>query len=49
MVEYSLSPSGEEFPLPTPEDYAAEFQRLERLAAEARQEGKEIVVVMGLG
>ena len=49
MVEYSLSPSGERFPLPTPEDYAAEFQRLERLAAEARKEGKEVVVVMGLG
>ena len=49
MVEYSLSPSGEAFPLPTPEDYAAEFQRLERLAAGARKEGKEVVVVMGLG
>jgi nucleotide sugar dehydrogenase len=49
MVEYSLSPSGEKFPLPTPEDYAAEFQRLERLAAEARNEGKQVVVVMGLG
>jgi nucleotide sugar dehydrogenase len=49
MVEYSMSPSGEKFPLPTPEDYAAEFQRLERLAAEARKEGKEVVVVMGLG
>ncbi len=49
MVEYSLSPSGEKFPLPTQEDYAAEVQRLERLAAEARKEGKEVVVVMGLG
>src|SRR5512143_4170953 len=49
MVEYSLSPSGEKFPLPTQADYTAEFQRLERLAAEARKEGKEVVVVMGLG
>ncbi len=49
MLEYSLSPSGERFPLPTQEDYAAEYQRLERLAAEARKEGKEVVVVMGLG
>jgi nucleotide sugar dehydrogenase len=49
MVEYSLSPSGEKFPLPTQADYAAEFQRLERLAAEARKEGREVVVVMGLG
>ena len=49
MAEYSLSPSGEKFPLPTQEDYAAEYQRLERLAAEAREEGKEVVVVMGVG
>ncbi len=49
MVEYSLSPSGEKLPLPTPADYAAESQRLERLAAEARKEGREVVVVMGLG
>jgi UDP-N-acetyl-D-glucosamine dehydrogenase len=49
MVEYSVSPSGEKFPLPTKEDYAAEYERLERLAAQARQEGLEVVVVMGLG
>ncbi len=49
MVEYSSSPSGEKFPLPTKGEYAAEFQRLERLAAQAREEGKEVVVVMGLG
>jgi nucleotide sugar dehydrogenase len=49
MAEHSLSPSGERFPLPRPEDYAAEFQRLADLAAEARQEGREVVVVMGLG
>jgi nucleotide sugar dehydrogenase len=49
MLEYSQSPSGERFALPTQEDYAAEYQRLERLAAEARKEGKEVVVVMGLG
>ena len=36
MTEYSLSPSGEKVPLPAAEDYAAEYQRLERLAAEAR-------------
>ena len=49
MTEYSLSPSGEKVPLPAEEDYAAEYQRLERLADEARRDGKEIVVVMGLG
>ncbi len=49
MPEYSVSPEGEEFPLPAEEDYAGEFQRLEKLATEAREQGKEIVVVMGAG
>jgi len=49
MVEHSVSPSGERFPLPTPEDHAAELRRLEELAAEARRNGMEVVVVMGLG
>ncbi len=49
MPEYSLSPSGEKVPLPGDDDYAPEFARLERLAAEAREQGKEVVVVMGLG
>lgn len=49
MLEYSMSPDGEKFPLPTPDDYADEYQRVERLAAQARQEGREVVVVMGLG
>jgi UDP-N-acetyl-D-glucosamine dehydrogenase len=46
---YSLSPNGERFPLPSEKDYAAEFQRLEKLAARHREQGREIVVVMGLG
>lgn len=45
----SISPSGEEFPLPSPEDYQAEFASLEKLAAAERKAGKEIVVVVGLG
>jgi nucleotide sugar dehydrogenase len=44
-----VSPSGEEFPIPVESDYAAEYQRLEKLAQAARQEGKEVVVVMGVG
>jgi nucleotide sugar dehydrogenase len=47
--EFSLSPAGESFPLPTREDYAAEFARVKLLADQARQAGQEIVVVMGLG
>ncbi len=45
----SISPSGEEFKLPTREDHQAEFVRLEKLVAEQRKAGKEIVVVVGLG
>jgi nucleotide sugar dehydrogenase len=44
-----MSPGGERFPLPQPQDYAAEFKRMQALAERARSEGKEIVVVMGVG
>lgn len=46
---YSVSPAGERFAIPTREEYAAEARRLEALVNQARNEGKEIVVVMGLG
>ena len=49
MTAYSASPSGEQFPIPTEADYAQEMARLERLADQARREGKEVVVVMGVG
>lgn len=49
MADYSASPEGEKFPLPGKEDYAAELRRVESLAGAARKEGKEIVVVMGVG
>lgn len=49
MSESSVSPAGEKFPLPQPEDYAREQQRLRGLVEAARREGKEIVVVMGVG
>ena len=49
MAAYSVSPSGEQFPIPEAADYAAEMERLEKLASQARQEGKEIVVVVGVG
>ncbi len=48
-MEYSVSPEGERFPLPAPEDYRAEFVRLEALVAGQRAMGREIVVVMGVG
>ncbi len=46
---HSVSPTGESFPLPLESEYGAEFQRVKLLADEARAEGKEIVVVMGVG
>ena len=49
MTMKSISPSGEAFELPTREDFQAEFSRLEKLVAEQRKAGKEIVVVVGLG
>ncbi|NLI81781.1 MAG: GDP-mannose dehydrogenase [Deltaproteobacteria bacterium] len=46
---FSTCPAGETFPLPSQEEYVAEFKRLEKLAAAQRTMGREIVVVMGVG
>jgi len=48
-TKYSISPSDEKFPLPLPADYKAEFARLKKLAAAQRKQGREIVVVVGVG
>lgn len=48
-INYSVSPEGEEFPIPEPEEYKEEFNRVKGLVDKAREEGKEIVVVMGVG
>jgi nucleotide sugar dehydrogenase len=45
----SVSPAGESFAIPQQAHYAAEYRRLEKMAATARSEGKEVVVVMGVG
>lgn len=45
----SVSPSGERFPLPKPEDYKAEFENLRIRVELERTKGREIVVVMGVG
>jgi UDP-N-acetyl-D-glucosamine dehydrogenase len=47
--EYSVSPEGEKFPLPSSEEYDQEFRRLESLAAAHREGGREIVAVVGMG
>jgi len=49
MAQYSISPGGEKFTIPAKNQYAAELRRLKTLTAKARKEGKEIVVVMGVG
>ena len=49
MTEHSISPAGEKFTIPEKDIYAAEFERVASLAEAARNEGKEIVVVMGVG
>jgi nucleotide sugar dehydrogenase len=49
ISEYSVSPAGEKFVLPKKHQYSIEFERIEKLVNQARQDGKEIVVVMGVG
>ncbi len=49
MAYFSVSPAGEKFPIPEEDKYAAEFTRVESLVEQARNQGKEIVVVMGVG
>ena len=48
-VQFSVSPSGEKFPIPVKDDYTKEIKRLEKLVDKARKDDKEIVVVMGVG
>ena len=45
----SVSPTGEKFPLPKPEDYKTEFENLKKRVEQERARNREIVVVMGVG
>ena len=45
----STSPDGEAFAIPGQAEYAPELDRLTALASKARSEGKEVVVVVGVG
>lgn len=47
--QISVCPAGQSFPLPQKSDYQLELKRLEKLVAEQRALGREIVVVMGVG
>ena len=48
-MQYSFSPEGEKFKLPDEKDYNQEYEKLVELVNTQKKEGKEIVVVMGLG
>ena len=48
-VVYSITPQGEKFALPQAEEYGPELQRIERLVKQAKENGQEIIVVMGVG
>lgn len=45
----SVSPAGEKFLLPKPEDYMKEFETLRKRVEQERAKNREIVVVMGVG
>ncbi len=47
--QVSVSPAGERFALPTENDYQEEIGRLQKMAAEQRRQGRQVVVVMGVG
>jgi UDP-N-acetyl-D-glucosamine dehydrogenase len=46
---WSISPEGEKFPLPEPDEYTGEFQRIADVVKKQRSLGREIVVVVGVG
>lgn len=48
-TKYSVSPNNEKFAIPHKDQYMAEYNRVKKLVDQAREEGKEIVVVMGVG
>ncbi len=45
----SISPDGEKFKLPEADDYVGQFDRLKNIVSQHRDQGREIVVVMGVG
>ena len=48
-IEYSVSPDGEKHALPSQEKYKSELTRLKKEVTRHRKQGREIVVVMGVG
>jgi UDP-N-acetyl-D-glucosamine dehydrogenase len=48
-MNFSISPEGEKFKLPDEQDYRKEYTKLQKLAKKHKAEGRDVVVVMGLG
>ncbi len=48
-MEISMSPDGKGFALPTQEEYIQEYERLKGIVSKKREQGYEIVVVVGVG
>ncbi len=46
---FSVSPSGEKFRIPVQEEYKSEFEMLKKRVQSERENGREIVIVMGVG
>ena len=42
VAHYSISPDGEKFRLPHPDDYAKEFERLKNIVRQYRDQRREI-------
>jgi len=49
MAEYSISPTGDKYKLPKAAHYNKEFKRIKKIVNKRKDNGDEIVVVMGLG
>jgi UDP-N-acetyl-D-glucosamine dehydrogenase len=45
----SVCPAGKEYPLPQPEEYDRELERIRQMVQQQRSLGREIVLVMGVG
>jgi UDP-N-acetyl-D-glucosamine dehydrogenase len=45
----SVCPAGKEYPLPQPDDYERELERIRQIVQQQRSLGREIVLVMGVG
>ena len=48
-ITYSISPTGEKFPVPSADDYTVELDKIKKLVEQAKSRKQEIVVVMGMG